>query len=166
MKYMTEFSKKHKKALKDTESMINSLENERWYYDADFECEYTPFEEDIKIYCDANFEFYSANNREDLFFESLTRIVYAIAGCNADMYYEDFFRPAELITYYFGKIISSNSNMKDPVRDWIAEFSDEYEGDMIVEEYFTPFIKGEKVYHADTYYTGYKDLNRMMRVFK
>lgn len=35
---MTEFSKKHKKALKDTESMINSLENERWYYDADFEC--------------------------------------------------------------------------------------------------------------------------------
>ena len=82
------------------------------------------------------------------------------------MYDEDFFRPAELITYYFGKIISSNSNLKVVIHDWIVEFSNEYECDMIVEEYFRPFINGEKIYHADNYYTGYRDLNRMMRVFK
>ena len=45
---MIEFSETHKKALRHVKSMINRLENERWYYDADFECEYTPFEEDIK----------------------------------------------------------------------------------------------------------------------
>ena len=163
---MTEFSKTHKKALKDLNSMIYSLENDRWYYDADIECEYTPFEQDIKSYCDGYFEIYMANNGQDLFFDSLTRIVNAIVECNADMYDEDFFRPAELITYYFGKIISSNTNLKDTIHDWIDEFSDEFEGDMLVEDYFRPFINGEKIYHADNYYTGYDDLNRMMRIFK
>ena len=163
---MAEFGETHKKALKDLNGIINGLENDRWYFDADIECEYTPFEQDIKVYCEQYCEVYLTNNEAELFFESLIRIVYAIVECDADMYDEDFFRPAELITYYFGKIISSDNNLKDRIHDWIVGFSVEFDGDMLVEDYFRPFINGERIYHADNYYTGYGDLNRMLSVFK
>ena len=45
---MVEFDEAHRKALNDMDSIVYSLRNNRWYYDADFKCEYTPFEEDIK----------------------------------------------------------------------------------------------------------------------
>lgn len=163
---MDEFEKTHKKALRNMESIISSLKNDRWYYDADFEYEYTPFEQDIKTHCESYCEFYIINNEAGLFFDSLTRIADAMVACEADKYGEDFFRPAELITYYFGKIITGDNDLKDPVHDWMVEFCHENEESMIVEDYFRPFIKGEKIYHADSYYTGYDDLNRMMRVFK
>ena len=163
---MIESSETHNKALRYATSMIKGLENDRYYYDADFECEYTSFEEDIKNYCETYCEFYLTNGDAEMFFDSLTRIVNAIVRCDADMYDEDFFRPAELITYYFGKIISSDNDLKKEIHDWLVEFSREYEGDMIVEDYFRPFLKGEKIYHADNHYTGYDDLNAMMRVFK
>lgn len=163
---MIESGETHNKALRYLTSMINGLGNDRYYYDADFECEYTSFEEDIKNYCETYCEFYLTNGDAEMFFDSLTRIVNAIVECDAEMYDEDFFRPAELITYYFGKIISSDNDLKKEIHDWLVEFSGEYEGDMIVEDYFRPFLKGEKIYHADNYYTGYDDLNAMMRVFK
>ena len=161
-----EFDETHGKALKKLNRMIDSLENDRWYCDGDIECEYTSFEQDIKNYCDSYYEFYMSNGESELFFEALTKIVEAIAECSTDMYDEDFFRPAELITYYFGKIISSDNDLKEHVYDWLENFCEEYDGDMLVMDYFKPFINGEKIYHADSYYTGYKDLNRMMRVFK
>ena len=85
---------------------------------------------------------------------------------SADMYEEDFFRTAELITYYFGKIISTDEDIKDIVHDWILDFCRENKGDMIVEDYFNHFIKGEKIHNSDSYYTNYSDFNRMILVFK
>ena len=159
----TEYDEKSSKALK---RMIEGLENDRWYFEADIEYEYTPFEGDIKDYCDSYFEVYIANGEGVEFFNSLKSVVEAIVECNADMYYEDFFRPAELITYYLGKTVSSDDNLKVKIREWLIDFCDVYEGDMLVEDYFKPFLNGEKIYHADSYYTGYDDLNKMMRVFK
>ena len=161
-----EFVETHTKALKDVKTMIDHLENDRWYYEADIEYEYTSFEINIKKYCDLYCEVYISNDESELFFDSLTKIVEAIVECNADMYDEDFSRPAELITYYFGKIISSDDDLKEHIYNWLLNFCEEYEGDMLVEDYFRHFINGEKIYHADNYYTEYKDLNRMMRVFK
>jgi len=163
---MMEFNNTHKKALNSADSIINSLKNDLEYYDADFEWEYTPFEEDLKLYCDSYFEVYMENNINELFFDSLKRIVNAMVECTSDMYDEDFYRPAELITYYFGKIISTDTGLKDLVHDWLLVFCRENEGNMVVEDYFHHFINGEKIYHADSNYTNYKDLNRMMRVFK
>ena len=163
---MIKFNKTHEKALNNVNNIINSLKNDRMYYDADFECEYTPFEEDIKIYCESYCEFYMENNRTDLFFDSLKRIVNAMFEYSADMYEEDFFRTAELITYYFGKIISTDEDIKDIVHDWILDFCRENKGDMIVEDYFNHFIKGEKIHNSDSYYTNYSDFNRMILVFK
>ena len=61
-------------------------------------------------------------------------------------YDEDFFRPIELITYYLGKlIISSEDDLKNKIHAWLLDFIDEWEGDMIVEEYFKPFVNGERV---------------------
>lgn len=57
---------------------------------------------------------------------------------------EDFFRPVELIVYYVGKIISSDSTLKDKIRDWMDDFCSEYEGDMVAEQYFRPFHKAVK----------------------
>ncbi len=147
-------------------SIIDGLENDLWFYEVDIEYEYTPFEEAVKKYCDSYWEYYMANNGVKLFFDSLTRIINAMVKCCTYMYDEDFSRPAELITYYFGKIISHDNDLKDYIHDWIMEFSHEHEEDMIVEDYFKPFIKGEKIYPADSYYTNYKDLNQMLRVFK
>ena len=65
---MIKFNKTHEKALNNVNIIINSLKNDWMYYDADFECEYSPFEEDIKIYCESYCEFYMENNRTDLFF--------------------------------------------------------------------------------------------------
>lgn len=163
---MVEFDEAHRKSLKDVDSIVYSLRNNRWYYDADFECEYTPFEEDIKKYCDSYCEVYILNNEAGLFFDNLTHIVDAIVECDAEMYDEDFFRPAELITYYFGRIITSDDGLKDRVHDWLVEFCRRNEDDMISVDYFTPFIKGERIYHADNHYTGYADLKRMLGVFK
>lgn len=163
---MLKFDEAHRKSLKDVDSIVYSLRNNRWYYDADFECKYTPFEEDIKKYCDSYCEVYISNNEAGLFFNNLTHIVDAIVECDAEMYDEDFFRPAELITYYFGKIITSDDGLKDRVHDWISGFCRRNEDDMIEADYFTPFIKGEKIYHADNQYTGYDDLNRMLGAFK
>lgn len=128
---MVEFDEAHRKALNDMDSIVYSLRNNRWYYDADFKCEYTPFEEDIKKYCDSYCEVYISNNEAGLFFDNLTHIVDAIVECDAEMYDEDFFRPAELITYYFGRIITSDNDLKDPVHDWISGFCRRNEDDMI-----------------------------------
>lgn len=82
------------------------------------------------------------------------------------MYYEDFFRPAEFITYYFGKNISHDNEVKDSIHEWPVDFCDEFEEDMLVKEYFKPFINGEKIYPADNNYTDYKDFNKMISAFK
>ena len=160
------FDETHIKALKSLNSMIDGLKNLRWYYEADIEYEYSPFENSIKEYCDKYCEFYLMCNEAELFFDSLKSIIESIVDCNADMYYEDFFRPVELITYYIGKIISSDNGLKDKIREWMADFCSEYEGDMVAEEYFRPFISGEKIYHADNYYTDYDDFSEMISVFK
>ena len=159
----SEYDEKSSKALN---YMIKGLENDRWYFEGDIEYEYTPFEEEIKDYCDSYFEVYIANGEGVEFFNSLKSVVEAIVECNADMYDEDFFRPAELITYYLGKTVSSDDDLKVKIREWLVDFCDVYEGDMLVEDYFKPFLNGERIYHADNYYTGYDDLNKMMRVFK
>ena len=161
-----EFDKVHNKALKSLNSMIDGLENDRWFYEGDIEYEYTSFEEEIKSYCDSYAEFYISNNKTEKFFDSIKKVVEAIVECDADMYDEDFFRPIELITYYLGKIISSDSNLKEDVHDWLEDFCDENEGDIFVEDYFKPFLKGDKIFHADNYYTGYNDYNKMIGVFK
>jgi len=159
---MMNFNEAHEKSLKDMDSIVYSLRNDPWYYDADFECEYTSFEEDIKKYCDSYCEYYISNNEAGLFFDNLARIVNAIVECDSEMYDEDFYRPAELITYYFGKIITADDELKDHVHDWLAEFCRKNEDDMIAVDYFTPFMNGEKIYHADNRYTGYDDLNLML----
>ena len=163
---VNEYNKIHSKALKCLNNTINSLENNREFYECDIEYEYTPFEEEIKNYCDSYAEFYLANNESGEFFDSLKKVVECIVECNADMHDEDFFRPVELITYYLGKIISSDEDLKENIYDWLVDFCEEYEGDMIVEDYFKKFINGKKIYHADTYYTGYDDFNAMITVFK
>ncbi len=43
-----EFDETHKKALTSAEAMINRLENDREYYDADIEWEYTPFKDSCR----------------------------------------------------------------------------------------------------------------------
>lgn len=161
-----EFDEIHEKASDNLDYIIRHLINDRQFYDADFEFEYTLFEESVKQYCDSYCEFYLRENRAEMFFNSLIRIVENVVNCDADMYYEDFFRPAELITYYFGKIISHDNELKYSIHEWLVDFCDEFEGDMLVEEYFKPFINGEKIYHADNNYTGYKDFNKMISVFK
>lgn len=161
-----EFDKNHSKALESLNYMIKGLKNDRFYYDLDFECEYTPFEEDIKDYCDSYAEFYIKNNMSREFFNSLKIVIEAILECNADMYEEDFFRPVELITYYLGKIVSSDVDLKQDIHDWLCDLCDENDGDIFVEDYFKKFINGEKIYHADNYYTDYNDFNKMIRVFK
>ena len=155
----SEYDEKSSKALN---YMIKGLENDRWYFEGDIEYEYTPFEEEIKDYCDSYFEVYIANGEGVEFFNSLKSVVEAIVECNADMYDEDFFRPAELITYYLGKTVSSDDDLKVKIREWLVDFCDVYEGDMLVEDYFKPFLNGERIYHADNYYTGFVQV--MMRV--
>ncbi len=163
---MNDYEEVHKKASENLNYMIDSLKNQRWFYEGDIEYEYTPFEEKIKNYCDSYAEFYIKNNESGVFFDSLKMVIEAILECNADMYDEDFFRPVELITYYLGKIASSDSDLKKNIHDWLADFCDENEGDIFVEDYFKKFISGEKIYHADNYYTGYNDFNKMIMVFK
>lgn len=65
--------------------MIDGLGNDREYYEADFEYEYTPFEDSIKAYCDGYCEFYLMSDEAELFFDSLKSIIESIVGCNADM---------------------------------------------------------------------------------
>jgi len=163
---MDEYDTIHRKDSKMLNHMINGLKNDRWFYECDIEYEYTPFEEEIKNYCDSYFEVYIANDKGVEFFNSLKSVVEAIVECNADMYDEDFSRPAELITYYLGKTISSDDNLKVKIQEWLIDFCDEYDEDMLVEDYFKPFLNGEKIYHADNYYTDYDDFNKMMKVFK
>ena len=160
------FDRVHTKALKSLNYMIDHLKNDIWFYEADIFNEYTPFEEEIKYYCDSYANHYIANNEAEQFFNSLIVIVESIIQYNATPYYEDFFRPVELITYYMGKISSSDADLKSEIYDRLDEFCNKYEGHDIVKNYFKKFIKGEKIYHADNYYTGYDDYNKMIRVFK
>lgn len=156
----------HEKALNVFNKIINGLKNDPGFYMLDISCEYTPFEESIKSYCDSYFKFYSVNDELEFFFNSLTVIVEAIVENGSEEYYEDFFRPAELLTYYFGKIISSAIKLKEDIKNWLADFCKDFKGDIIVDEYFKPFIDGKKIYHADIYYTDYDDFNMMIEVFK
>ena len=88
-------------------------------------------------------------------------------GQKPNYYDEDFFRPVELITYYFGKLInSSDDNLKNEIHRWLVNFCNDNYDDMIVTDYFKPFLYGEKIYHADNYYVDYKDFNKMISVFK
>lgn len=158
--------KMYEQAQKKLNYILDSLKNDRCFYECDINCEYTSFEESLKSYCDSYGNLYIQNNDCELFFSSLKSIVEAIVECLADMYDEDFFRPAELITYYFGKIVTNDISLKDEVYNWLSDFCRKYDGDMLVVEYFEPFINGESIYHADDYYTGYDDLKEMMSVFK
>lgn len=147
--------------------MINALNSDFEFYECGFEYEYSPFEQSIKEYCDSYADFYIEHNANEIFFNSLVSVVEAVVNCNANYYDEDFFRPIELITYYLSKlIISSEDDLKNKIHDWLLDFIDEWEGDMIVEEYFKPFVNGERVYHADEYYTGYNDFNEVISIYK
>lgn len=155
------------KASGEAEYIVRRLNSDYEFYECDFEYEYTPFEESIKRYCDSYADSYILGGDGEIFFDSLAAIVEAVAGCDGECYDEDFFRPIELITYYFGRLIySSDDVLKDKIYSWLVSFCDEYYDDMIVIEYFRPFLNGEKIYHADNYYTDYKDFNRMVLVNK
>lgn len=158
--------KMHDSALKSLKHIIQGLNNDREFYEIDIDWEYTPFEDSLKSYCDSYFDFYLDNGCGEVFFNSLVSVVEAIVECNAENYYEDFFRPAELITYYFAKIASHDDDLKDLIHDWLVEFCSDFEGDMIVDDYFKPFIDGEKISNSDNYYADYADFNRMILVFK
>lgn len=151
---------------KSLKSIINGLNNKPDFYESSIGFEYSSFEESLKSYCDSYCMVYINNNRSKEFFSSLTSIVECIVDCDCDMYYENFFRPVELITYYFGKIISIDAGLKDEIYQWLYDFCREFEEDMIVEEYFEPFINGGNIFHADEYYTDYGDFNKMISVFK
>ena len=146
--------------------ILDNLNNNYEFYEADISYEYTSFEESIKKYCDSYFEFYLVNSSCDVLFNALISVFEVIIGIDSSMYYENFFRPVELMTYYLGKLVISEAMMKNKVYSWINKFIECNEEDMIVEEYFIPFINGEKIYHADEYYTDYDDFNKVVRVFK
>lgn len=161
------FDETNSNASKYVKYMLNALRNDRQYYECDFEYEYTPFEEDIKQYCDSYADFYISNGKGEIFFESLASIVEAVVECETDAYDEDFFRPFELITYYFGKLIFSAEDwLKNSIQKWLVNFCEEFNDGMIVRDYFKPFLSGKKIYHADNYYTGYPDFNKMISVYK
>lgn len=134
------------------------------YYECDIGCEYTSFEEDLKLYCDLYADFYIENNACGVFFEALKSISESIIGCSDDFYYyEDFFRPVQLIIYYLGKLIlSSGDNLKDKIYDWLIGFCSKNENDDFVVEYFHPFLEGKKISNSDRQYTNYKDFNKVV----
>ncbi|WP_458406525.1 hypothetical protein [Methanobrevibacter sp.] len=163
---LTEFEKIHNEAMTVLNYIISNLNNNSEFYEGDFNYEYSTFEESLKSYCDKYASFYLNNGEGKIFFNSLVLIVETIVGCDADAYYEDFFRPAELLTYYLGKIISQDNGLKKEIYEWLADFCRDFEDDMIVKDYFKLFINGEKIYPGDNYYTDYDDFNKMIQVFK
>ena len=141
-----------------SDNICYNLKNNPEYYEADISYEYSPFEESLKSYCDSYINIVDGKD----FFNSLVNIVQIIAEYD----YEDVFRPVELITYYLGKIIFLNDDLRDVVYNWLAGFCRDFKKDWIVEEYFKPFINGKMIFHADEYYTDYDDFNEMISVFK
>ena len=63
------FAEINKKANKSLNTIIDSLTNDYVYYEADFEYEYSSFEEDIKLYCDSYAQVYFDNNACEVFFK-------------------------------------------------------------------------------------------------
>lgn len=163
-----EFETINQKASDYLKYILKDLEMDPDFYGADFEVEYSSFEQSLKEYCDSYFDFYIQNDAHDVFFDALVSITEAIAECRDDFYYyEEFFRPMELITYYFGKLaFISDYSLKEDIYEWISDFCKENKDDFIVDEYLAVFINGEKISRSDSYYTNYKDFNRMVSVFR
>lgn len=147
--------------------IIYELESNPDFYECDIEYEYTSFEESLKEFCDSDIRNCLENNENDIVLDALVSIIESINVIESDMFYENFFRPVELLTYYFGRLILfSEGAMKNRVYNWMYRFIEENEHSMISEEYFKPFIEGDGIYHADNYYTDYDDFKKVISIYK
>jgi len=164
---MDEFNKIEKDAIGSLNRIIDQLEYERDYYECDITMEYSPFEEDVKLFCDNFISAYLANDEKKKAFDLLVRLVNVMAKNECEMYEEDIFRPTELLTYYFAKIISlSNGSLKNRIHNWMYSFTKENEESLIANDYFRVFLEGKLIYHADKYYTNYADYKKVLSYYK
>ena len=156
----------HDESDKKLKYIINELKNNRQFYESDYFTEYSPFERSLKEFFDVNVITCLEKKEYDYVFYVLTSIIDTLGEIETKCYYEDLFRPVEIITYFFGKlIIISDDSMKKKIYEWIKEYVDENEDTMISFEYFKPFIEGYGIYHSDEYYTDYDDFDDCVLVF-
>lgn len=138
------------------------------FYSADIDYEYSPLEESVKSYCDKYITKYLELGKTDKVFDNLKTIMEALLEIEMDTDFDNLFRPVELLTYYFGKLITaSDGAMKNRVYTWMYSFVEENEEcSLIVDDYLKPFMEGIKIYHADEYYTDYDDYDEIVQIYK
>ncbi|RAP54802.1 MAG: hypothetical protein BZ137_00300 [Methanosphaera sp. rholeuAM130] len=148
--------------------IIHDLRYDRYFYECDITMEYSLFESSVKDYCDKYIVMYLENNDNEEAFRCLVKLSETIIDVEDDMSDEDYFRPSELITYYFARIISlSNGSLKNRIHNWMYKLVEKYEGiSYLVDNYFKVFLEGDMIYHADEYYTNYDDYDEVLSYYK
>ena len=165
---MDDFNRIEKDANKHLNSIMDQLEYDRDYYECDITMEYAPFEMDVKQFCDNDITAFLAHGENEKAFELLVRLVEFMNDMEGDMSEDDIFRPTELITYYFAKIITlSSGSLKNRIYNWMYNFTEENEEySLIADNYFRVFLEGKLIYHADEYYTNYSDYKEVLSYYK
>jgi len=148
-------------------NIIDRLTHDSFFVECDITTEYTAFEEDVKDFCDKYIDTYIKNNKYEEAFNSLVRLTDAIVDVEDNMDMDDYYRPVELITYYFAKLLTlSRGAIKNRIHNWMYNYVEEYKDiSLIADEYFRVFLEGKMIYHADEYYTNYNDYNHVLSYY-